>query len=777
MLQEPDLINRVHGQKEIYFMDSQNTAVELQDVSQNNNPLLEAALSYSARGWSVLPLHSITPEGKCSCGNPNCSSAGKHPRTVNGLKDASKDSSVIEGWWTRWPDANVGITTGPDSGIFAVDIDPRHGGDESLADLEGKNGKLPDTVEAVTGGGGGHKLYNHPGYKIPCSAGKLGRGLDVRGDDGYIVVAPSVHASGQEYEWEALSHPNDIPVSDAPEWLLKLIATKKVPALAVVGSSTGVCEGERNSHLTSLAGTMNRRGMGENAILAALSAENLEKCNPPLPEDEVRKIVQSISKYDPAAPQQKKPANTTAVTLLAIGNEAELFFDERKETYAATEIKSVRQILCLRDQEFSEWLQGRFYKATGQGASSYALKEAIETLSSKARFDGECRPLHTRFARIKDEIWIDLADERRRAVRVTANGWTVEDHPPILFKYHDHMLPLPEPSDCGDPKKILEFFNMRSDQHKMLALVWDIVSMIEGLPKPIMLLFGDQGAGKSMASRLLRTAVDPTEDPILELHNDPRQLAITFDQNAMLAFDNQSSFKKKMSDFLCRAVTGSTHRERKLYTDRGVIKFNLKRAIIMNGINPPIGASDLMDRCISIQLERLKSTQRKTEGLIFQKFDDLHPTIFGGMLDILVETLRVGPSTGESPSRMVDFFQWGTTVANVLGYHEDEFTNAMESNDKFQTGQIIENDPLAIAIQSYMEKHTDYDDTPTKLYGELQNQVGETITRDPGWPKSVARMSRQLKELKVPLASVGIEAAFPPGHRHGRKIVLKKEVK
>lgn len=754
-----------------------NTVVELQDVPQNDNPLLDAALSYAARGWSVLPLHSVTPEGKCTCGNSNCSSAGKHPRTVNGLKDATTDETTIMEWWTRWPDANVGVATGPSSGIIAIDIDPRHEGDESLADLEGKNGKLPDTVEAVTGGGGFHKLYNHPGYKIPCSAGKLGRGLDVRGDDGYIVVAPSIHVSGEEYEWEISSNPNDIETSDAPEWLLKLIATKKVSTLAVVPSSTGVCDGERNSHLTSLAGTMNRRGMGVNSILAALSAENQEKCKPPLSEDEVAKIAHGILRYDPAAPQQKQALSPTAVTLLAIGEEAELFSDERKETYAAIKGKLAIQILCLRDQEFSEWLQGRFYKATGLGASSQALKQAIETLSAKARFDGECRPLHTRFARIGNEIWIDLADDRRRAVRVTTNGWTVEDHPPILFKYHDHMRPLPEPSDCGDPKKLLDFFNMGSDQHKMLALVWDIVSMIAGLPKPIMLLFGDQGSGKSMASRLLRTAVDPTEDPILELHSDPRQLAITFDQNAMLAFDNQSSFKKKMSDFLCRAVTGSTHRERKLYTDRGVIKFSLKRSIIMNGINPPIGASDLMDRCISIQLERLKSTQRKTEGLIFQEFNDLHPTIFGGMLDVLVETLRVGPSTGESPSRMVDFFQWGMTVANALGYNEDEFTNAMEFNDKFQTSQVIENDPLAIAIQSYMEKHQGFDDTPTKLYGELTNEVGDTITRDLGWPKSAARMSRQLKELKVPLASVGIEATFPSGHSHGRKIVLKKEVK
>src|SRR6266700_2778202 len=78
---------------------------------------LDAALTYAQKhGWAVLPIH--TPRGgQCSCGNPTCTSVGKHPRTPHGVKDATTDEATIRDWWTRWPDANIGIATGADSGL------------------------------------------------------------------------------------------------------------------------------------------------------------------------------------------------------------------------------------------------------------------------------------------------------------------------------------------------------------------------------------------------------------------------------------------------------------------------------------------------------------------------------------------------------------------------------------------------------------------------------------------------------------------------------------
>ena len=97
--------------------------------------VVEAALGYSPHGFLVLPLHTPV-EGSCSCGAEGCSSPGKHPRTRRGHHEASIDPAQIRGWWEKWPEANIGIRTGAESGLVVLDVDPDHGGDESLAELE-----------------------------------------------------------------------------------------------------------------------------------------------------------------------------------------------------------------------------------------------------------------------------------------------------------------------------------------------------------------------------------------------------------------------------------------------------------------------------------------------------------------------------------------------------------------------------------------------------------------------------------------------------------------
>lgn len=153
--------------------------------------------------------------------NPFSQSVGKHPRTKNGLKAASTNLGVINEWWKKWPDANIGIATGQESGFVVLDVDPRHGGDESLALLKNQYGPLPNTIEAITGGGGSHILFKNPG--LIKNRTNILPGLDVRGEGGYIVVAPSLHACGKRYEWELSSRPLEVPLSDMPEWLLQMI--------------------------------------------------------------------------------------------------------------------------------------------------------------------------------------------------------------------------------------------------------------------------------------------------------------------------------------------------------------------------------------------------------------------------------------------------------------------------------------------------------------------------------------------------------------------------
>jgi replicative DNA helicase len=262
------------------------------------NPRLEAAISYVRRGWAVLPLHTSLAEG-CSCRKPDCPSPGKHPRVLHGVKDSSTDEAVIQRWWSMWPEANVGIATGARSGLVVLDIDPRNGGDYELNELEQAFGKLPETIESLTGGGGRHIFFEHPGSPVKNLSGRsaIRPGVEIKGDEGYVVAPPSLHTSGKHYRWEVSSEPGEVHIALLPPWLEARI---QIPAESPSQGSALpnlIPEGSRNETLTSLAGTMRRKGMEETAIFAGLMETNRSQCSPPLGEDEVRNIAKSICRY------------------------------------------------------------------------------------------------------------------------------------------------------------------------------------------------------------------------------------------------------------------------------------------------------------------------------------------------------------------------------------------------------------------------------------------------------------------------------------------------
>src|SRR5262245_35159308 len=161
---------------------------------------LDWALYYVSRGWRVFPLHTVDG-GRCSCGDPNCTSPGKHPRTQNGVKDASDDPEQIRAWWEECPDASVGIATGAASGLVVLEIDPRNGGNQSYAQLEQeKPGAFAQLLKVCTGSGCTHLYFQHPGGHVPCRA-NVRPGIDVTADGGYVVAPPSLDVNGVRYRF------------------------------------------------------------------------------------------------------------------------------------------------------------------------------------------------------------------------------------------------------------------------------------------------------------------------------------------------------------------------------------------------------------------------------------------------------------------------------------------------------------------------------------------------------------------------------------------------
>jgi hypothetical protein len=262
---------------------------------------MDHAMELIGLGLKVVPVH--TPINKngvivCTCTQgAGCRSIGKHPIPNKWVEAASKETDSVKAWWRNFRTANLGVVAGSQSGIVVVDIDPRHGGNDSLDDLQAKKGKLPDTATVITGSGGLHIYFKHPGGVVKNSAGALGLGIDVRGDGGFVVGPGSLHASGGYYEWEASSEPADVGFAEMPQWLQKLIYEPPKAKAQQVDSDSPVIEGGRNVWLTSLAGAIRRKGCGYKPIFAALWYANVEACNPPLDRDEVERIARSILRY------------------------------------------------------------------------------------------------------------------------------------------------------------------------------------------------------------------------------------------------------------------------------------------------------------------------------------------------------------------------------------------------------------------------------------------------------------------------------------------------
>lgn len=249
-------------------------------VLDDEQRMLKAALRYAARGWAVFPLD------------------GKRPyRGTHGHRDATTDPREVRRFWKRYPTANIGIACSSTTGPIVIDIDGGNG--PELAELL----ELPPTREATSQRKGRRHLYFDPmtnGTTIKRTIKLKHNGtqydLDVLGDGGYVVAPPSIHpTTGRRYKWLNKSHLEPLPRS-----VLQVVKANRDDGKSAAPLPSSMGEGERDTLLTSLAGSMRRRGASEEAILAALREENSTRCNPPLDDRQLRKIARSIATKAPA---------------------------------------------------------------------------------------------------------------------------------------------------------------------------------------------------------------------------------------------------------------------------------------------------------------------------------------------------------------------------------------------------------------------------------------------------------------------------------------------
>ena len=520
---------------------------------------------------------------------------------------------------------------------------------------------------------------------------------------------------------------------------------------------------EEEPSLESSGQPQNPRGEREENAIAA--AEALE-CNgtpdiPPTESDGDAVQVQQLTEIPPInlGNGGKLAVNPTPAVIANIAQEANINFfqDQHGSVFAWVPVKDEEQqhfeCLRIRSRPFLSRLLELVKARTESPPQLSTVKQAIDVLELEA-YRTPKQKLDNRRATIGDDIFIDLGDEKWRTVRVSRDGWSIENHDEARFFRPQHMLPLPLPEPGGDLDDLFTYVPADTDGDKLLLKAWLLGGLYAAIPNPILLVIGQQGSAKTTRSRRLRSLLDPSITPVLgdlEMSN----LFLTFQHHAVPCFENVSSFKRKEADMFCRAVTGNGVERRKLYTDGDQVLYSFRRPIIINGLDSPTTQADFLDRCLTFNCRRIDQFIPLEE--LDRLFEAARPRLFGAMLDLLVKTLRALCTTPPATEfRMADFARFGRAVAVALGKKPEEFDAVYRMNIEQQCFEILEDAPMARLLKGFASKlKGPWEGTAEELLAKLKNEAhvsGDKEARN-DLPKSARWLSGRLGELAPALVN------------------------
>ncbi|NKB69826.1 MAG: hypothetical protein GKR89_22365 [Candidatus Latescibacteria bacterium] len=398
------------------------------------------------------------------------------------------------------------------------------------------------------------------------------------------------------------------------------------------------------------------------------------------------------------------------------------------------------------------------------------LSAAINVLAATACFEGPCYKLHNRVAFHENALWVDMTDEKWRAIRITAQKWELCSDAPILFTRYTHHASQIVPAQEGDVHRLFEFVSVADEDTRLLLLVWLVAAMIPGFPHPVPIIHGPHGSGKSSLFRYLRRLIDPSVLDTVSFPRDNTELVQTLSHHWAALFDNVDTLSQWQSDALCRAVTGEGVSKRQLYTNDEDVIYHFQRCIGINGINIVATRPDLLDRAILVSLSRIDPQQRRSERELEAAFDKARPHILGGILDTLVRALSIRPTVEvDQLPRMADFAHWGCAIAQALYSTQDAFLRAYAANLTAQNNEVLESHPVAAAIVALMEEQSKWEGQPSELLNELERvaEAQKIDVKDRQWPKAANSLTRRIRGVRSNLQEAGIcirESKSGPRH-------------
>ncbi|MGI6123553.1 MAG: hypothetical protein ACOX7R_13760 [Acetivibrionales bacterium] len=471
----------------------------------------------------------------------------------------------------------------------------------------------------------------------------------------------------------------------------------------------------------------------------------------PIPEKQKKSKPSDDNKDD----ESKKESQADALIRIAT-TEAFLFHDKAKDGYASITINGHKETWPLGSRFFRQWLVRRYYEQTEKSPNSEALRQALNVIEAKAIFDGPEITLSLRVAEFENALWYDLANGAWQAVKITPDGWAVVDSPPILFRRFKNTAAQVLPERGGSLDLLKKYINLKDKEDWMLLTALIIHTYIPGIPHAIPVFYGDKGAAKTTAQRVIRKLVDPAIRDTMTLPNDKNELVLMLMTNYAPCFDNLDGLSSWQSDMLCQAATGGGISKRELYTDMDEVILSFLRCPMLNGINLVASRDDLLDRSVLFKLDRIDEENRKTEKEFWQEFETDRPLILGAISDTLAGALKIYP-TVKLPvlPRMADFATWGYAIMEAADGAGLAFLQAYRKNIAGAVEEAVTSDIIGAAVIEFMTDKDEWKGTATDLIEKL-NELPSVDEKDKAWPKRPNTLTRRLNRIKSALADYGI---------------------
>lgn len=469
----------------------------------------------------------------------------------------------------------------------------------------------------------------------------------------------------------------------------------------------------------------------------------------------------------PGSEEEKPPSQATR--LAALANNAELFTNPDGDAYGRVDCDGHAETWPVRSRGFRRWLVRQFYEQEERSPSAQAVADAILCIEGTAVFAGAGQhDVCTRIGQYDANIYLDLANAAWQAVEVTPAGWQVVDVPSVRFRRAKAMQTLPTPA-AGSLAELRRFLNIRSEDWPLVA-AWLLAALRPVGPYPVLVLHGEQGSAKSTVARMLRSIIDPNSAPLRCEPREPRDLAIAAHNGWVVALDNISHLPTWLSDALCRLSTGGGFATRALFENDEEMIFDAQRPVILTGIEVVATRSDLLDRCILIDLPVIPEGHRRPESELLRDFDQARPRLLGALLDGAVGALRNIESTKLSRlPRMADFALWAVAGEQGLGLEPGAFLDAYFGNRESANETALESSPVGKAVLDLVAECAEWTGTASDLLASLERAADDRTKNSKSWPKSPRSLSGILKRLAPNFRAAGVDVEH---FRTGKERVL-----